>query len=376
MKTSVKKCLIIELLLGVSALINFIVPSLFNYDRHIIFLAIALLITFLTVGVDLKRNANDKGIIRNILIYVFIYYIVIYLSGLVIGFARTIYSFTLSNLINNILPTLFTIVFVELIRHELITKSNKNKLIVVTSCILFIVFEASYSFNAYNLAVKEEIYKYIGLVIIASISKNILMTIINMKTDVYPGIIYRLILEELIYLVIIVPDLGPYLESVALIILPVLIAIMIINTEKKKIIDKPKNRKKINKLYTLITAILILLVLINAGVLKYQSMVIGSNSMLPYMERGDVILLERLKGEGKRELKKGEILVFRYDNKIISHRITRVIKRGGSVYYKTKGDNNDQEDNTVIREDSIIGKVVVRIKYIGLPSVWISDLFD
>ena len=376
MKTSVKKCLIIELLLGVSALINFVAPSLFNYNRHIIFLAVALLITFLTVGVDLKRNANDKAIIRNILIYVFVYYIVIYLSGLIIGFARTIYSFTSSNLINNILPTLFTIIIVELIRHELITKSNKDKLIVITSCILFIVLEASYSFNAYNLAIKDEIYKYIGLIIIASISKNILMTIINMKTDVYPGIIYRIILEELIYVVIIVPDLGPYLESVALIILPVLISIMLINNDRKKIIDKPKDRKKFNKLYTLITAILILLVLINAGVLKYQSMVIGSNSMLPYMERGDVILLERLKGEGKKEVKKGEILVFRYDNKIISHRITKVVKRSGNVYYKTKGDNNDQEDNTVIKEESVIGKVVVRIKYIGLPSVWISDLFD
>ena len=376
MKTSVKKCLIIELLLGVFALINFIAPNLFDYNRHIIFLAVALLITFLTVGVDLKRNANDKAIIRNILIYVFVYYIVIYLSGLIIGFARTIYSFTLSNLINNILPTLFTIIIVELIRHELITKSNKDKLIVITSCILFIVLEASYSFNAYNLAIKDEIYKYIGLIIIASIAKNILMTIINMKTDVYPGIIYRIILEELIYVVIIVPDLGPYLESVALIILPVLISIMLINNDRKKIIDKPKDRKKFNKLYTLITAILILLVLINAGVLKYQSMVIGSNSMLPYMERGDVILLERLKGEGKKEVKKGEILVFRYDNKIISHRITKVVKRSGNVYYKTKGDNNDQEDNTVIKEESVIGKVVVRIKYIGLPSVWISDLFD
>ena len=375
MKSSVKKCLLIEILLGLSALFNFIFPSLFNHDKHIIFLCLALLITFLSLGIDIRRNGNDKAIIRNILIYIFVYYIIIYLGGLFIGFARTIYSFTISNLINNILPTLATIVITELIRHELINKSNKNRIVLTTSCIMFIIFEASYNFAAYNMAIKDEIYKYIGLIIIASITKNILMTVLNMRTDALPGIIYRVILEELIYVVIIVPNLGPYLESVALIILPVFVAIMIINTEKKKIIEKPKDKKRTNKLYIVITAVLVLLVLINAGVLKYQSMVIGSDSMKDYMEKGDVILLERLKGNEKKELHKGEILVFRYDNKIISHRITKVIKRGSNVYYKTKGDNNDQEDNTVIEEEKVIGKVVVRIKYIGLPSVWLSELF-
>ena len=113
MKTSVKKCLLIETLLGISALLNFIFPSLFNYDKHIIFLAVAVLVTFFSLGIDIKRNPNDKEIIRNILIYVFIYYIIIYLGGLFIGFARTIYSFTVSNLINNILPTFITIILME-----------------------------------------------------------------------------------------------------------------------------------------------------------------------------------------------------------------------------------------------------------------------
>jgi len=376
MKNSVKKCLVVEILLGLSALLNFIFPDLFSHDKHILFLGISLFIVFFGLGIDFKRNANDKTIIRNILIYIFIYYIVIYLGGLVIGFARTIYSFTLSNLTNNIIPTFITIVLVELIRHELINKSNKSKLILFTSCILFVLFEASYSFAAYDMSAKEEIYKYIGLVVIASIAKNILMTVLNTRTDALPGIVYRTIIEELIYVVIIVPNLGPYLESIALIILPVLISFMIINTEKKKVIDKPKERKKLNKLYLIITLILIVLVLLNAGILKYQIMVIGSNSMKEYMEKGDVIFLERLNNNEKTDLKKDEILVFKYDNKIISHRITKVIKRENQVYYKTKGDNNDQEDNTVIKQEDIIGKVLHRFKYIGLPSVWLSELFD
>ena len=376
MKNSVKKCLLIEILLGISALLNFIFPSIFDHDRHIIFLAIALLITFFSLGIDLKRNANDKAVIRNILIYIFIYYIIIYLGGLFIGFARTIYSFTASNLINNIFPTFATIILVEILRHEFINKSNKNRLILITSCILFILFESSYNFAAYNMSVKEDIYKYIGLIVIASISKNILMTVLNTKTDVIPGIIYRTIMEELIYVVIIVPNLGPYLESIALIILPVLISFMVINSEKKKLVDKPKDRKKINRFYLIITGILLILVLLNSGLIKYQIMVIGSNSMYPYMEKGDVIFLERLNKNEKKEVKKKEILVFKYDNKIISHRVTKVIERSGQTYYITKGDNNNQEDNAVIKEEDVVGKVLYRFKYIGLPSIWLSELFD
>lgn len=376
MKNSVKKCLLIEILLGISALLNFIFPSIFDHDRHIIFLAIALLITFFSIGIDLKRNANDKAVIRNILIYIFIYYIIIYLGGLFIGFARTIYSFTASNLINNIFPTFATIILVEILRHEFINKSNKNRLILITSCILFILFESSYNFAAYNMSVKEDIYKYIGLIVIASISKNILMTVLNTKTDVIPGIIYRTIMEELIYVVIIVPNLGPYLESIALIILPVLISFMVINSEKKKLVDKPKDRKKINRFYLIITGILLILVLLNSGLIKYQIMVIGSNSMYPYMEKGDVIFLERLNKNEKKEVKKKEILVFKYDNKIISHRVTKVIERSGQTYYITKGDNNNQEDNAVIKEEDVVGKVLYRFKYIGLPSIWLSELFD
>lgn len=376
MKNSVKKCLLIEILLGISALLNFIFPSIFDHDRHIIFLVIALLITFFSLGIDIKRNANDKSIIRNILIYIFIYYIIIYLGGLFIGFARTIYSFTISNLINNIFPTFVTIVLVEILRHELINKSNRNRLILVTSCILFILLESSYNFAAYNMLVKEEVYKYIGLIIIASISKNILMTVLNTKTDAIPGIVYRTIMEELIYLVIIVPNLGPYLESIALIILPVLISFMVINTEKKKVVDKPKDRKRLNKFYLVITGILLILVLLNSGLIKYQIMVIGSNSMYPYMEKGDVIFLEKYKGEELKKVKKGDILVFRYDNKVINHRVTRIVERGGQLYFKTKGDNNDQEDNAVIEQSNVIGITLHRIKYVGLPSVWLSELFD
>ena len=44
--------------------------------------------------------------------------------------------------------------------------------------------------------------------------------------------------------------------------------------------------------------------------------------------------------------------------------------------FRTKGDANDQVDNTLIREKDVIGVLRYRIRYIGLPSIWVQELFN
>ena len=94
------------------------------------------------------------------------------------------------------------------------------------------------------------------------------------------------------------------------------------------------------------------------------------------MEKGDVVLINKLKGEQRSTVEENEILAFRYDGKIITHRLVKKEIKSERAYYKTKGDNNSQEDNTVIEEDSVMGKVLFRVKYVGLPSVWLNELFN
>ena len=372
MKTSQKKSLFIIGIIFLASLLNFFIPSIFSDGKHLIFLGVVIGLIWYLLGINFSRNTNDLKIARNILIYVIGYYVVIYFIGFIIGFARTIYNYTLSNLTLNIIPSILNIVAVEIIRGELIHKTNKNKLVVVLSCILFILFEISVNFTAYDLYIQSSLYQFIGLLVITSITSNILMTIIHLRTDKYPAMIYRFAIETMVYILLIVPDLGPYLQSVALILLPVLISIMIVNMDKK-VQSGPKDNKKTKKLYLIIVSILVIMVLLNSGFFKYQTLVIGSNSMFPYIEVGDVVLVEQTKDHSR--FKVGDSLVFKYDNKIVVHRIVLKEQREGEIYYKTKGDNNDQEDLVFISKEQIKGKVLFRIKYIGLPSVWLNDLF-
>ena len=375
MKNSTKKALVILSIMFIVIVANFFEPILFKDYKYLIFLLLCGIAVYFSIGIDINKSIKQKNILKNILIYLLFYFLISYLSGLFIGFNRTIYSYTLSNLLKNILPTVTIIVVSEILRFQIIKKTNNDRLVILLSYIVFLLLDICIGYYNYDLSIKEQAYEFIGLIVLASVSRNILMTIIDIKVDYEPAIIYRLIMELYIYLVPIVPGLGPYINSVVLIILPVILSFMIFNALRPNKISKPNEKKKKSVVYIIVLSILLVLVGLNSGFFKYQILVIGSNSMQTYMSRGDVILIEKLKGKELKELKEGDILVFRYDNKIIAHRIFEVIKKDNGNYFVTKGDNNSQVDNSVISEEKVIGTVKSRYKKIGLPSIWVSELF-
>lgn len=372
MKTSQKKAFLIIGIVALFSILNFFIPYIFEGGKYLILLGVVLGISYYLIGVNFGRKSNDFQILRNILIYVITYYLAIYLSGLFIGFVRTIYSYSLSNLTMNIIPSILSILAVEIIRGELIYKTRKNKWVVLFSCLTFIIFEVSIYFHAYDLSMQTDLYQFVGILLVPSIAKNILMSIIHSQTDKYPAIIYRFVMETIGYLLLIEPNLGPYIKSTLLILLPILIGIMVINMEKR-VQTSPTKSKKNRKTYFILTFLLLLMVLVNSGLIKYQTLVVGSDSMRNYMARGDVILVKHTTNHN--ELNIGDILAFSYDDRVIVHRIVLKELRDGQVYYKTKGDNNEKEDAVFISENMIRGKVLGRVKYIGLPSVWLNELF-
>ena len=65
----------------------------------------------------------------------------------------------------------------ELIRYIYLTKSDNNKMIIVLSCIIFILYDSFSKYYLYNFNVSDDVYEYIGLVVLTSISRNIFLTI-------------------------------------------------------------------------------------------------------------------------------------------------------------------------------------------------------
>lgn len=377
MKGSQKNILIIQLIMILMSIINFFIVNIFNNYIYVIFLLTILIILIFIYGIDLKKTINYRKILPNLSIVILSYFIIIYLSGLFIGFNKTIYKiYNISNWANNIIPMFLLIIIEELIRYEIIKASNKDKKIIILQTAIMIMLEISITYKLYDFSKPNELYEFIGIVIIGNIAKNIYMTIQCINEGYRSNIIYRTIMELYIFIVPIVPALGPYINSILNISIPVILSIVVINSINNKKLESPTSKRH-DKIVTIIILIIgLIIVLLNSGFFKYQILTIGSNSMKPYMSKGDVILIKNLNKEEIKTIKKGDILVFYYNKKIVSHRVYKVIRRGEELYYKTKGDNNSQVDNNIVEAKEIKGIVKYRIKYIGLPSVWLQELFE
>lgn len=375
MKKSFKQLLTIQIFMLLVIITGFFYGNVFKNDLQIIFLFVSFVALYSVFRLDIRNDFKYRQTLKTVMICLLFYFILIYVGGLFTGFAKTIYSFGFTNLIYNIIPTLIYIVLMEFIRSIYINRSNNNKIIIVLSCIVFIIYDSFSKFYLYNLSVSDDLYEYIGLVILVSIARNIFLSILCSKSNVINCIIYRIITELYIFVVPIVPNFGPYINSVLEITLPLIIG-LILMSPSKRILPSPNMTKRGRISSIVVVSILLLIILLNSGLIKYQMFVIGSNSMNPYIYRGDVIIARRTNSKEIKKIKKGEILVFRYDKKIVSHRVYKIITRNNKLYFRTKGDNNDQVDDNLAKESDVIGTVSFRIKYIGLPSIWLREALE
>lgn len=375
MKISVKKILTIEIIMLAVIISGFFVPYLFEKERYIIFLLIAGILTYFAVGLDFSKHKGSKEMLKNLLIYLMAFFMLTYLSGLFIGFHRTIYSFGLTNLANNIAPTTVSILLCEILRYQFIKKTNNNRAVIILSGIIFTIIDICIAYNYYNLSVQNQLYEFVGLIVMCGLTKNILLTTIAIKYDYTISIAYRLVMDLYEFLIPIIPGFGPYVKSVILIIFPVILTFLVYNGDKIKINTKPENLGKHKIVFATLTVALLIVVLLNSGFFKYQTLVVGSDSMKTYIAKGDVVLISKLNDEEYKTLKKGDILAFNSGSKMIIHRIYKIIKRDDGKYFVTKGDNNNQPDQGVVPKNDIVGKVILRVKKVGLPSIWLNEMF-
>ena len=67
----------------------------------------------------------------------------------------------------------------------------------------------------------------------------------------------------------------------------------------------------------------------------------------------------------EEQLKVNDIITFKIDEEVITHRIVQINDNGTEKTYVTKGDNNNVEDHEILTFDDIEGKQVMKIPYLG-----------
>ena len=379
MKKGFNKILILEIILLFFLLFNSFVFKIANmYVISGIMLPFLILMIVLN-GFEKDNYRYKKDVLLNIIIFLLMYYFITYFLGLFSGFVKSSYSLSFINIIKNTFPVIVLILISELMRYVLFNKTKRNLPCLIIGCLLFVMVDVNTMVHIYDVKTALGITKMICLVVFPSITKNIFLTYLTMKVGYKNGIIYRLITEISTYLLPIFPDFGEYINVLLKTVLPIAIMARLNNMfnyySVRKIKDSRYNSRKL-VLYSFITFALLTIVLLTSGLFTYQALTIGSGSMSPTIEKGDVIILKSMKNEEARKIKKGDVLVYNHDNKIIVHRVIKKSNNGETISFKTKGDYNNAKDSWTVKQEDVIGIVKFRIRWVGMPTVALNELLN
>ena len=112
------------------------------------------------------------------------------------------------------------------------------------------------------------------------------------------------------------------------------------------------------------------------GVFKYEPICILSSSMNSLFGRGDVVIYKKINKDEIKEVSINSVIIYSIDEQYIVHRVINIINENGTIYFRTKGDNNNTPDVRKVSINQVVGIYVFHIKYLRFPSVWLHDYFQ
>ena len=95
-------------------------------------------------------------------------------------------------------------------------------------------------------------------------------------------------------------------------------------------------------------------------------MIVLTDSMYPQIASGDLIICNTLDPE---EVQEGDVISF-FDpmgsgTSVVTHRVLEIVEEDGELSYRTKGDNNNAEDQVLVPEKNLVGIYRSRIPGLG-----------
>lgn len=375
MKKGYKRLLLFELFIFIILIVNSFFFDLLSKYKLVIFFIVIIPLLWRICGIEKDRHRFTKDILLETIIFLFAFFIIFYLLGLVIGFTRLGNYYTGTGFINYLLPTFIIVILKEFFRYNVICKSEGSKITTIISIILFIFIDVTQSIRISSFATGFDIFNFIAITLLPAISTNIALSYIVSKVGYKPTILYSEVIRLYRYLLPLIPNPSPYIYSIIMLVLPIILAFRInkfYDKMKDSELNSRNNKRKLKGLIILLIPVIFLIYLVS-GYFRFHAIVIASGSMSPVIYKGDIVVIDK-ENINYDELKEGTVIAFYHDNKIIVHRLVKKFKYDNNEYLLyTKGDNNEFVDDFIYPKD-VYGIVKFKIPYIGLPTVWLHNL--
>lgn len=299
--------------------------------------------------------------------------IICFSLGLLLGFTRSSFSLEPSHILWTFLPLLLVAIETELLRYVIFASYCRHRTSVVIFTTITIAMNVIMALNATSFAGSEAIFITICTAFLPVIATELLCSYLCSEVGLQPALVYKLIARLYPFVLPILPNLGHFLYAVVALVLPTMIFLFTRNLNLTNRKDQERIRRRNRIIITApIVVVLLAIVCLVAGIFKHQIIAVASESMTPIFMRGDAVILEKCPAA---DIRKDDILVFKHDGIIITHRVVQIETKDGHLQFTTRGDHNKKNDSFVTGETQVIGRVVIINKYIGFPTVWLSELF-
>jgi len=381
MRNSEKKLFIIQIVSIIILLFNTFYYEFLSEISIIIFLVVMLILLHIVFGIAHDNMLSTKLSKKLCLFYSIAFLVLKYSVGLITGFYNNQYSITPKGILMNVIPVIIIILLEEICRFTINERSGRKRLILMLNVVIFTLVDFSLIGSFAGIKSVETFLKLFTTSFMQVLFMNIGLTLISYKHGLKTALIYSFIFNLYKYLLPIVPGFNAYVETVVDMLIPIIIVVLL-HIGIPEVFKKKKNKEDIRenqfitKLIGVLLFILILLIVgLNSNLFRYWACVVGSGSMEPTINIGDIIIIDKSYSKNTNVLDKGDILVFKIDDRFYTHRIIEVLYKDGEKQFITQGDREGQAvDNWIVTKNEVVGVTKFRLKYIGLPSIWIRNM--
>ena len=377
MKKNINKVIAIDIILVLFGIFHFFISKSFNQLYYTLELLLITIIVSFLLRNKVKHERFNNELILIILITLIFYYVITYFLGFFTGFFYTTYSKSIMGIIKNVSLSALFIVVEEVLREKIVKNGDLYKWSVYLVPFIFSLIEIPLVFNFHNITTNKDMLDVLISVVLPYLSKNIFLTYAVFKSNKISTLIYQMVMQLPVYVLPIFPNLGDYFTTIFNVLLPILLLVLSINimTIKREKVENSRTIIKERTIRLIITlslsALMIGMVYITSGVFRFYGLAIGSESMTGTINKGDIVIID----QKECKVEKGKVIAFQEQGKIIVHRVERVIDEKQGLY-KTKGDFNNAEDGWILDKRNVIGEVKFTIKFLGWPTVALSELIN
>lgn len=306
--------------------------------------------------------------------FAIIYILASVCGGLFDGFGRSPYNHSISGIMQNFIQVGLVLIGREQARSFLVNsltkKVNYGVFVLIALFMTIINFPLSRFFNLHDY---KNIIEFSAQYFAPEFLMNFLAVYFVYLGGPVPSLIYLGTIQAFHWLCPVLPNLKWITAALIGTLCPVFSFLSLRRSYSEECRERCREKREEDSPVNLLVSSLVSIIIIwfSVGVFPVYPSVVATGSMEPLIKPGDVILVEKVKPGFSYKI--GDIIQFRQDNILISHRIVEIVKEEKSLGYQTKGDNNSGVDSQIVKPEDVKGRVLHVIPKIGWPSLFLKS---